>query len=917
MSKQHFYSRVPARMSIFNRMDGLDTFAYSDGLDREFIEKDLASIYDNKPSKNDTALINEGKLPPIYCHKYTKQGVMIQGCISYLAHDYTGERSTCFVHSLAFDEKEEKGIISSPDNNILTKEMFKTDIADFDLTSEDASPCTDYPELNYMPSKAQGTDILAQSYDSAMLKRLIFCILETCCGKSKPVYISLPCPISELSEKALEFFNTILQIFPYHLRKYISFVTYTDDTPRFSSFNFRFIPENTKEIPAAKGVTLHFGSNLTLGLPDEMVASSGLLVEFFYNMLKSDKVRRDFLVYMQNAVEKKPELCKTNMKTLTELVFIFQQCSGLFAEKNIIPNDQRMFDYICAYEKHREALSDEYRTTALKCLTRYSQNKLAIPKDVFSKVAKIYPSEPTASKRIVMDVVLELIHTDIMRDKLFSFIKSNFATEDAEIRAQICDDLCRVYYGGFLQTQILGFFEQYFHEESEQTKDRIVEKLLLTIRTESVKPRIISFFDTNFDKLSDNQKSRFYSMFYEMLNDCDSLTVELIKLVDRHFESDNETFVTELSDKLYKVAENDRKFAEPKFIGILLENFGYCSSLFTKRVFEHTSSKLFDSFVSAFKKLQIDIKIPVGEKILAAVADSDKASLFANTLCDIYAGDTAKEPVDIYQLISAEKALSESDTPSKKAFAQIVSTKLVKPAVLSHINEAFSVKKNKKGLDAVIEYAADKEYLKNSDEYGFIAKYQSMREAALQNNPDKLLDGADILLDKQVRAGAVEHFDTDVLKNPVLDDEKYALTRFLAEVIYTYLKSKELDLYSPYISLMTAIAARKRTENPKMNQDTAERLAADDALEVLIQASNAVYGSEVFAEFKDTLFGAAESLSKALTAFSSKEPKAKKLVAEYLQQKGYASEFSEKVNSLMNLKTNSGGGFFKKLFGKK
>ncbi len=66
MSQQHFYSRVPAKMSIFNRADGFDTFAYSDGLEREFIEKDLAAIYDNKPSKNDAALIRDGKLAPVY-----------------------------------------------------------------------------------------------------------------------------------------------------------------------------------------------------------------------------------------------------------------------------------------------------------------------------------------------------------------------------------------------------------------------------------------------------------------------------------------------------------------------------------------------------------------------------------------------------------------------------------------------------------------------------------------------------------------------------------------------------------------------------------------------------------------------------------------------------------------------------------
>ena len=52
MAKQHFYSRVPARISMYNRADSFDTFAHSEGLDREFIERELAPVYENKLNKN-------------------------------------------------------------------------------------------------------------------------------------------------------------------------------------------------------------------------------------------------------------------------------------------------------------------------------------------------------------------------------------------------------------------------------------------------------------------------------------------------------------------------------------------------------------------------------------------------------------------------------------------------------------------------------------------------------------------------------------------------------------------------------------------------------------------------------------------------------------------------------------------------
>ena len=37
MSYQHFYSRVPARVSLYNRRDGFDTFAQSAALNPDFV----------------------------------------------------------------------------------------------------------------------------------------------------------------------------------------------------------------------------------------------------------------------------------------------------------------------------------------------------------------------------------------------------------------------------------------------------------------------------------------------------------------------------------------------------------------------------------------------------------------------------------------------------------------------------------------------------------------------------------------------------------------------------------------------------------------------------------------------------------------------------------------------------------------
>ena len=106
MAKQHFYSRVPARGSLYNRADGFDTFAHSQGLSREFIERELSAVYENKLTKQDGEAIRTGKMPAVYSQSCLKSGALVQSCVSYLPKDYTGERSAYLCHSLILSEEE-------------------------------------------------------------------------------------------------------------------------------------------------------------------------------------------------------------------------------------------------------------------------------------------------------------------------------------------------------------------------------------------------------------------------------------------------------------------------------------------------------------------------------------------------------------------------------------------------------------------------------------------------------------------------------------------------------------------------------------------------------------------------------------------------------------------------------------------
>lgn len=107
-----------------------------------------------------------------------KSGELVQSAISFLASDYTGERTSYMVHSLVFSEKEKKRVLASLNGSVFNAANFVTDISGFNLTSPETRPVYDYPELSYVKAPAGKTDWLSSDYDANVMKRFIFAVLN-------------------------------------------------------------------------------------------------------------------------------------------------------------------------------------------------------------------------------------------------------------------------------------------------------------------------------------------------------------------------------------------------------------------------------------------------------------------------------------------------------------------------------------------------------------------------------------------------------------------------------------------------------------------------------------------------------------------------------------------------------------------
>ena len=98
-------------------------------------------------------------------------------------------------------------------------------------------------------------------------------------------------------------------------------------------------------------------------------------------------------------------------------------------EESVVPTDDSIANLFDIYAKYREGLSVEHRTQVFRCLKRYSDAQIASPDSVFSRLSTLYPGECVEAKAVALDVLLNLIHVDLMRDSLFCFISRNYHKE--------------------------------------------------------------------------------------------------------------------------------------------------------------------------------------------------------------------------------------------------------------------------------------------------------------------------------------------------------------------------------------------------------------------------------------------------------------------------------------------------------
>ena len=786
MSYQHFYSRVPARISLYNRRDGFDTFAQSAALNPEFVLGELSVLYAGKLELHAPLKIRKGEVPAVYSQALLPCGVLAQTAVGYIPSDFTGERSSYLAHTLILNDAEREAIFRDNRAGIFNPDMFITDISGFNITATNAVANANCQEVNYRPIAADDHKEYIEQFNPDMVKSFIYSVLAALCDNGREVFFRLPTEEAEASLNAVRFINCIAGLLPYELREKMSFVSYVSNPFAYPGFKIKGVSSSVTAIPPDHGVFYDFTTGMVTGQAVDYEKNQAFS-SFLYSFYQYPKIKEKFHSLVKEVSAKCP-LFTLDLRTVKELSFLFWQCSGFYVEDSVLPTDEAICGLFDIYEKYREGLSISQKEQTYKCLNRYSEAQIAIPDGVFSRLSALYPTECVEAKAVALEVLLKLIHLDLMRETIFCFISRNYPGETDKVRAFIMSNLASVFYGGFIQTGILAFFDAHFANESVETKDVILDKLLLSIRTPEIQRHIVAVIDRHYQGLNAPQKLKICATCLEMIPLCDSLSVLLVDLINRRLGREGGDIFTLLDSKLTEALCYSLMSGNPTMAAMFIENPGFCEDLVMR--YAIGMGQRYEIIIEMLAAMPAHKRIG---KLVRAYRASKKIS------AEKYFAFIAKfsevplniAPSTLDEILRQDKIATIT---LSKSVIDVFREYVIYPAVRRTIYQVFKPMYGD-GLEYIKKYAELHPKVLNSGEYQSLLEYHNLiSKCNLGDSEDAFKIAEKFPKNQEIRADIAGYIKTHAYDPEIQDPE----TSVVFELLIDYLGSGEFKFDSLY-----------------------------------------------------------------------------------------------------------------------
>ena len=811
MSYQHFYSRVPARVSLFNKRDGFDTFAHSSGIDKAFVLGQLACVYENKLEIQEPLRIMRGEIPPVYSQILLPSGMLAQTTTSYIPSDFTGERSAYLSHTLILTDEERANVMHSVQHDCFNRINFITDIKRFNLTSPSAAGNPSYPASAYIPKPISDHRLTVSSYNPEMMKSFIYSIIRAVCEGGRAVYFRLPVADSHASRTALSLMNAIMSVLPYDLREKMSFVSLVNDISAYPEFKIKCVGTAVKDVPKEAGLFYDFAAGIYNADHSEYEKNYAM-ISFLYSLFEYGRIREDFLPYIERICERYPSLL-LNLNTLRELVFLYWQVCGFYVETSVIPDDEALCRFMDVYERYREGLIVDHRVHAYSPLGKYHAQHIAIPDSVFSRLSRLYPAECVEAKEAALHALLKLIHVDLMRDSIFCFITRYYDGEIDRIKAVINENLSRVFYGGFLQQGILVFFDTHFRAEPEETRDLIVDKLLLSVRTPEIQRQIVMFLDRHYPAFTDAQKKKVCTTCLEMLPECDLLAALLVSLINRRVARESGEILAVMERSLTDMVAAMLIKGDGRLAAIFADNSGLCEQLLFKYVLASgVGIEILTHVLAAMPAYKR------GDKLLRASKMTNNTAAYLDLITRIAYIPVVVAPSGLKDMLRLDRmAAINLGSDMLHAFRE----RVIYPVIGYTFADAFRSDYGSDGLAELVKYAENNPLVAGSPAYRLIINYQELeRKCCLGETEGTFRIAALLPESEQVRKNIGEYISIHSYKPDSQDNEiactyrlliNYLTTgRFGFDGVYSEFARRYEDSYTEKGGLVGGINADRR-----------------------------------------------------------------------------------------------------------
>lgn len=239
--QQQMYTR--GRGGVFHTTDGYDTIAISGGLDQGFIKKYLHPfcLY-SAPKKLASSGVKDASLYPEAVTLFQPEtGDLVVGQAVFVPADFTGQRSTYFVHNYIVPASRKEEFVRDSAQLFQMAEFAET----YDAALSQALPEMDvvgHGDVDVLSGKDKLLSELGIS--PAQFKQLLFAVMSSIAGKKK-VFISLNVPVRVYTNYALKLLELIYLHLPYAHRRRLGAMTFSSEPAGMNYIHVTFFEPGT------------------------------------------------------------------------------------------------------------------------------------------------------------------------------------------------------------------------------------------------------------------------------------------------------------------------------------------------------------------------------------------------------------------------------------------------------------------------------------------------------------------------------------------------------------------------------------------------------------------------------------------------------------------------------------------------